>query len=87
MQAPNQQCDQIWRNFATLDIVEVYLSIWQNFEPTLANFYANDQSEQNFQSPGQTANNAESECPWRITSLAITSHKFAYSKLPMITRK
>ena len=87
MQAPNQQCDQIWRNFATLDIVEVYLSIWQNFEPTLANFYANDQSEQNFQSPGQTANNAELECPWRITSLAITSHKFAYSKLPMITRK
>ena len=41
----NNQCDQIWRNFATLQnlqslgrIFEGLFTIWQNFKPTLANF-------------------------------------------------
>ena len=41
----NNQCDQIWRNFATLQnlqslgrIFEGLFTIWQNFKPILANF-------------------------------------------------
>ena len=38
------QCDQIWRNIATLakssnwQIYDGLFTIWQKFEPTLANF-------------------------------------------------
>ena len=42
----DHQCDQIWRNFATRtniqylwQIFEGLCNVWQNFEPTLANYY------------------------------------------------
>ena len=41
----NRQCDQIWRNFGSVaksskswSIIGGLFTIWQNFEPTLANF-------------------------------------------------
>ena len=48
---PTTQCDQTWRNFATLakfrhfgkilkvfgQLLKALFTIWQNFEPTLAN--------------------------------------------------
>ena len=40
----SMQCDKIWRYFATFYVFEQFLkpsiSIWQNFQPTLANIYA-----------------------------------------------
>ena len=42
----NNQCDQIWRNFATYEnkslwpFLEALLRIWETFNPTLTLFYA-----------------------------------------------
>ena len=35
----SNQCDQIWRNFATLAYFKGLISVWQNVEPTVASFH------------------------------------------------